>query len=127
FFPDPQTGELHAPRLVDGMLERPSGPTFARDYTPLVSAAGELELDFVIHGDQGPATRWASQVTEGAELVVAGPRGSMLPPENADWYVLGGDETALPAISRWLQALPPAADVTVLAEVQDTADGAYVD
>ncbi|WP_324652169.1 siderophore-interacting protein [Georgenia sp. H159] len=126
FFPDPATGVLNAPRVVDGRLERPAGEVVARDYTPLVTAHGELELDLVVHGDDGPASAWASRVTAGAELVVAGPRGSKLAPEGADWYVLAGDETALPAISRWLGMLPDDADVTVLVEVQDAADEAYL-
>src|SRR5699024_7060168 len=126
FFPDPVTGVLNAPRLVDGMLERPAGEVIARDYTPLVNDAGELELDFVLHGDEGPATIWAAQVTVGAQIVVAGPRGSTLAPRGADWYVIGGDETALPAISRWLDILPDDADVTVLAEVRDADDEAYL-
>lgn len=126
FLPDPVSGVLNAPRIVDGRLERPAGEVVARDYTPLVTPAGELELDFVIHGDHGPASAWASRVVAGAELVVAGPRGSKLPPEGADWYVLGGDETALPAIARWLRILPDDADVTVLAEVQDADDEAYL-
>ncbi|HLV02989.1 siderophore-interacting protein [uncultured Georgenia sp.] len=126
FFPDPDTGVLNAPRVVDGRLERPEGQVIARDYTPLVNEAGQLELDVVIHGDSGPASAWAAGVTEGARIVVAGPRGSKLPPEGADWYVLAGDETALPAISRWLRVLPADADVTVLAEVQDAADEAYL-
>jgi|SRR5690625_785277 len=126
FFPDPQTGELNAPRIVDGALIRPSGPVISRDYTPLVDDDGRLTLDFVVHGDAGPASAWAADATVGAPIVVAGPRGSKLPPENADWYVLAGDETALPAISRWLRTLPADADVTVLAEVQDADDEAYL-
>ena len=126
FFPNPNTGVLNAPRHVDGRLERPAGEVIARDYTPLVNADGALELDVVIHGDAGPASAWATNVSEGAQIVVAGPRGSKLPPEGADWYVLAGDETALPAISRWLRLLPEDADVTVLAEVQDADDEAYL-
>lgn len=126
FFPDPETGVLNAPQIVEGRLERPAGEVHARDYTPLVNEAGELELDFVLHGDDGPATVWASRVAVGSQIVVAGPRGSKLVPGGAEWYVLGGDETALPAISRWLQILPEEADVTVLAEVQDADDEAYL-
>ena len=126
FFPDPLTGVLNAPRIVDGQLVRPAGEVIARDYTPLLSDSGELELDFVLHGDDGPASRWAARVQHGEELVVAGPRGSLLPPQGPDWYVLAGDETALPAISRWLRLLPADADVTVLAEVQDADDEAYL-
>ena len=126
FFPDPATGVLNAPRIVDGMLQRPAGEVISRDYTPMVNAAGELELDFVLHGDDGPASAWAARVTEGSPIVVAGPRGSHLAPQGVARYVLGGDESALPAIARWLQQLPADADVTVLAEVQDSTDEAYL-
>src|SRR5699024_4083598 len=39
--------------------------------------------------------------------------------------VIGGDETALPAIARWLDVLPPEAPVTVLVEVADAEDESY--
>lgn len=125
FFPDPGTGVLNAPRIVDGTLERPAGPVISRDYTPLVREDGVLELDFVIHGDDGPASRWASSAAAGDTLVLAGPRGSHLVPTEVDRYVIGGDETALPAISRWLRALAPDVPVTVLIEVNDAADESY--
>src|SRR5690625_2585718 len=118
-FPNPNTGVLNAPRRVDGRLERPAGEVIARDYTPLVNADGALELDVVIHGDAGPASAWATNVSQGAQIVVAGPRGSKLPPAGADWYVLAGDETALPATPRSLPRLPEAAERTALAAGQD--------
>lgn len=124
FFPDPQTGELNAPRIVDDALVRPAGPVTARDYTPLLHS-GRLELDFVLHGDHGPASRWASRAVPGDSLVVAGPRGSILPPAGPERYVIGGDETALPAISRWLRSIEADLPVTVLAEVQDSSDERY--
>src|SRR5699024_3722268 len=46
-------------------------------------------------------------------------------PRGAGWYVIGGDETALPAISRWLGELGPDALVQVFIEVQDAADESY--
>ncbi|WP_448073707.1 siderophore-interacting protein [Georgenia yuyongxinii] len=127
FFPNPATGELHAPRLTPGGIERPAGvELISRDYTPLVSDDGALELDFYLHGDDGPAAGWAANLGVGDEIVVAGPRGSKLAPTGADWFVLGGDETALPALARWLRTVPPTVPVTVLAEVQDAADEAYL-
>ncbi|MCK6210116.1 siderophore-interacting protein [Georgenia sp. EYE_87] len=128
FFPNPVTGELHAPRVAPGGgIERPQGVELvSRDYTPLVNDDDELELDFFLHGDGGPAAGWAARVTEGDRIVVAGPRGSKLAPTGVDRFVLGGDESALPALSRWLRILPDDADVTVLAEVQDADDEAYL-
>ncbi|WP_043496980.1 siderophore-interacting protein [Georgenia sp. SUBG003] len=127
FFPHPVTGELIAPRVTPHGMERPQGVELvSRDYTPLVNDRGELELDFFLHGDGGPAAGWAARVSEGDEIVVAGPRGSRLVPAGADWFVLGGDETALPALSRWLRILPDSADVTVLVEAHDADDEAYL-
>ena len=125
FFPDPATGELHAPRMTPSGIERPEA-AISRDYTPLVNNDGELELDFFLHGDDGPAAGWATRLSMGDQIVVAGPRGSKLAPQGADWFVLGGDETALPALSRWLQILPDSASVTVLVEAQDAADEPYL-
>ncbi len=106
----------------------PNGPVFAessprpivRDYTPLHfhAAAGELTIDFVLHGD-GPAATWATQAKPGMCLGVGGPRGSLLVPEDFDTYLLIGDETALPAISRRLEEMQPGAQVVVLIEVAD--------
>jgi NADPH-dependent ferric siderophore reductase len=128
FFPNPATGELHAPRATPGGgIERPQGvELISRDYTPLVNDDGELELDFFLHDDGGPAAGWAARVSEGDQIVVAGPRGSKLAPTGADRFVLGGDESALPALSRWLRILPDDADVTVLVEVQGADDEAYL-
>lgn len=126
FFPDPLTGQLHAPRRTPTGIERPPGVELvSRDYTPLVNADGALELDFVIHGDGGPASHWATRAQPGDTIVVAGPRGSHLPPIGAESAVIGGDETALPAISRWLDTLDPDMPVTVIIEVDDAADESY--
>ncbi|KQP09161.1 FAD-binding protein [Pseudorhodoferax sp. Leaf265] len=79
----------------------------ARDYTPrrYDNAARELAIDFALHGD-GPAADWARQAQAGDPLTVAGPRGSFVVPLDFDWYVLVGDETALPAVARRLEELP---------------------
>ncbi|MBX8511226.1 siderophore-interacting protein [Pseudomonas cichorii] len=77
-----------------------------RDYTPrrYDEAAGELDIDFVLHGD-GPAATWAAQAEPGQFLHIAGPRGSMVVPDIFDSYLLIGDETAIPAIARRLESL----------------------
>lgn len=79
----------------------------ARDYTPrrYDNAARELTIDFALHGD-GPAADWARQAQAGDPLTVAGPRGSFVVPLDFDWYLLVGDETALPAVARRLEELP---------------------
>lgn len=95
-------------------MERPP----MRDYTPrrYDAAAGTLEIDFVLHGD-GPASGWAAQAAVGQKLLLGGPRGSMVVPLAFDWYLLMGDETALPAIGRRLEELPAGCKAVVVVEV----------
>lgn len=91
-----------------------------RDYTPRRwdPVAGELDLDFVRHGD-GPAARWAEQVRVGDDLHIAGPKSSLVLPDHIDWVLLAGDETALPAIGRFLDERPTPAPVQVVVEIRD--------
>lgn len=94
-----------------------------RDYTPrrYDAASGELDIDFVLHGD-GPAATWAEQAEPGQFLHIAGPRGSMIVPDIFDSYLLIGDETALPAIARRLEELPANRCALVVMEVADQAE-----
>jgi NADPH-dependent ferric siderophore reductase len=92
----------------------------ARDYTPRRHDAQRLELDidFALHG-HGPAALWAAQATPGQELGVGGPRGSFVVRGGFDWWLLAGDDAALPAIARRLEELPAGARAIVFAEVED--------
>jgi NADPH-dependent ferric siderophore reductase len=89
-----------------------------RDYTPrrIDLAAGELDIDFVLHGD-GPASTWAAQAQPGQHLYIGGPRSSMIVPDIFDSYLLIGDETALPAIARRLEELAAGRRVRVVVDV----------
>ncbi len=73
----------------------------------------ELTLDFVVHGDTGVAGPWAAAVRVGDALVFEGPSGGYRPDAGADWHLMVGDESALPAIAASLEALPPGARVVV--------------
>lgn len=94
-----------------------------RHYTPrrFDAASKELDIDFFLH-DDGPASNWAAQAKPGQTVGVGGPRGSRVVPADFDWYLLMGDETALPAIARRLEELPPDAQAIVLIEVADLSD-----
>lgn len=93
-----------------------------RDYTPrrYDAAAGELDIDFVLH-HEGPATDWANHAEPGHFLGIAGPRGSFVIPAAFDWHLLIGDETAIPAIGRRLEELPAAAKAIVLVQTMTDA------
>ncbi len=94
-----------------------------REYTPRAfdTRKGELTIDFVLHGE-GPAASWAAQAGPGDWLALGGPRGSRQVPADFDHYVFVGDETALPAIGRWIESLPGSARATVIAEVPESGD-----
>ncbi|RBY78166.1 siderophore-interacting protein [Geodermatophilus sp. TF02-6] len=80
---------------------------------------GEVEIDFVLHGD-GPAAAWAAAAGPGATVAVAG--GGPLGERPAGWLLLAGDETALPAITRILAEAAPGTRGLALVEVADVAE-----
>jgi NADPH-dependent ferric siderophore reductase len=106
-------GGPDAPALPEGTVVSPM-----RDFTPRRhdAASGELVIDFAIH-EAGPATEWAAAARPGSVLGVGGPRGSFVVTDDFDWYLLIGDETALPAIGRRLEELRPGVRTIVVATV----------
>jgi NADPH-dependent ferric siderophore reductase len=78
-------------------------------------AARRVEIDFVLHGDSGPASTWAMNAQPGDVVAMIGPGGRGI--RSAEWLLIAGDETALPAIGRILERLPESARGVVLVEV----------
>lgn len=81
--------------------------------------AGELDVDFVMHGD-GAASSWAENARPGDVIGIGGPGGLDVRP--ADWYLFAGDHTALPAISRILEKLPADAKGEVLIHIPGASE-----
>lgn len=73
-----------------------------RDWDP---ATRQLTIDFVAHGDVGYAGRWAQRASVGDRLQMAGPSGGYRPDPTADWHLMVGDESALPAIAASMEVL----------------------
>ncbi|MEW9307377.1 siderophore-interacting protein [Labrys neptuniae] len=69
------------------------------------AATGWLDIDFVLHAHAGPACNFALQAKPGDICGISGPCG--LGVKKASRYLLAGDETALPAIARIAETLPP--------------------
>ncbi|SCL32463.1 NADPH-dependent ferric siderophore reductase, contains FAD-binding and SIP domains [Micromonospora nigra] len=90
----------------------------------------EVDVDLVLHGDGGPATRWARRVRPGDEIAILGPDagyggdhgGVEFRPPSTGCLLLAGDETAVPAIGAICERLPLDARGRVLLEVPETAD-----
>lgn len=107
------------------MPRRPITRTYSvRRYDAL---AGELDVDFVLHGDEGPASRWARRARPGDRLGIAGPGGPEPMLGRAEWYLLAGDLTALPAIGALLESLPATARGHAIVAVPDAADEQRLD
>jgi NADPH-dependent ferric siderophore reductase len=114
----------HWPQVArDGRIVWPQGShgVSLRSYTARRQDAGrgEVEVDFVLHGD-GPAATWAAAARPGAVLAVAS--AAPLGHSPAAEVLLAGDETALPAISRILAEAPPHTRGLALLEVADAAE-----
>lgn len=92
-----------------------------RDYTPRAFDETSLTLDFAVH-QAGPATDWAIGAGPGDLLTIGGPRGSAVVTGAFDWWLLIGDETALPAIGRWAEELPAGARLTTLVAIPSVDD-----
>jgi NADPH-dependent ferric siderophore reductase len=120
----PQPGVTY-PEPLDMKALRGSMPAedlpVVRTYTALYPdlEAGTLAIDFVTHGDLGVAGPWAQAAQPGDRLLVNGPGGAYAPDPAADWHLLVGDESAVPAITAALEALPADAVARVVVLVDD--------
>ncbi|MBL7253950.1 siderophore-interacting protein [Paractinoplanes lichenicola] len=77
----------------------------------------EMWVDFVVHGDEGIAGPWAAAAKPGDVVRFMGPGGGYSPSPQADWHLLAGDESALPAIAAALEGMPAGARVRAYVEI----------
>ncbi len=117
--PEPnETREHFQERLING----PS--PVRRTYTVrhFNSDTKELDIDFVAHGDNGPASRWANQATPGDFLGFAGPSTPKVTHFNADWYIVAADPSAIPVAAVTLEAMPRDAKGVAVFEITSSED-----
>jgi NADPH-dependent ferric siderophore reductase len=115
---------LPKPGETEIAMPDPDGPRpTMRTYTPRRFNADtrELDVEFFVHGE-GPASTWASRAEVGHKLIIAGPGRSYAVDEQAPWFILAGDESAIPAIATILEQLPPTTEAIVFIEVSDPAE-----
>lgn len=90
----------------------------------------QLVVDFVAHGDSGPASRWISQAALGQTLLIVAPDArSGVPAGGYEWkpgrattLLIAGDETAVPAVCAILESLDSDARGSIFLEVPTAAD-----
>jgi NADPH-dependent ferric siderophore reductase len=126
FFPPDPTDASWVPTVEDSKVvfsdEHPKPPN--HEYTPrrYDAEAGELDIDFVVHGD-GPASNWAANAKPGHYLGLSGPRRSrVINEDDVDWYLLAGDDTGLPSIARRLEELPAGKTAIAVLEVANVEE-----
>ena len=93
-----------------------------RTYTVRYQRDDEIDVDFVLHHDGGPAANWAATVKPGETIEVRGPGPKKLVDTTADWFLIVGDMTALPAISVNIESLPANAKGHAVIEITDEGD-----
>jgi NADPH-dependent ferric siderophore reductase len=83
----------------------------------------EVDVDFALHGDLGPASRWAQRAQPGDAVSILAPttrdNGGIEfdLPDGTGWVLLAADETALPALANILAELPAGIPVRAFVEV----------
>ncbi|MEV0282881.1 siderophore-interacting protein [Kribbella sp. NPDC050820] len=138
----PNGGELKLPVGPDWYTQwcaQPADERFImRTYTvrALRPEVAEIDIEFVLHGVNGPASAWVSEAEPGDQLGLILPfavdttstKGLLhsgvdyVPPATSIRRVLVADETALPALAGILEQLPAAVHATVFVEVPDIRD-----
>ncbi|GLX12176.1 siderophore-interacting protein [Pseudomonas straminea] len=99
-----------------------SDKNLVRTYTVRQQRVDQFDVDFVLHEDAGPASQWAMAARPGDSILVGGPGPKKLVDNSADWFLVIGDMTALPAISVNLEQLPADARGHAVIEVIDAQD-----
>lgn len=84
--------------------------------------AGELDVDFVAHGENGIAGPWAQRAQAGEQVALIDQGRGFDPLDDATDFLLVGDESALPAIAGILRDLPRTATGVAIIEIPSTAD-----
>lgn len=117
-FPEDQESAYVKLNLPQPGEERP----LIRTYTISAQRQDEIDIDFVLHDGASPATSWALEAQAGDQIRVGGPGPKKLINNTADWFLLAGDMTALPAITVNLASLPENARGYAVIEVNEDAD-----
>ncbi len=106
------------------VLEDGLGGAISRTYTVrrFRKAHKELDIDFFIHDQPGPASSWATNAAPGDTIVFKGPSSPKLVNTDSNWVLLAGDMSAMPALEANLERLPSDTKGIVVFEIVSPED-----
>ena len=87
----------------------------------------ELDIDFVAHGDNGPASRWATHAKAGDFLGFMGPGAPKVTDFSADWYLVAADPSSIPVAAATLESMPRDAKGIAIFEAPEIDDQQAID
>ncbi|WP_420041466.1 siderophore-interacting protein [Gordonia sp. MP11Mi] len=130
FFPRDDQRQLRMPTvsndawLAQFLLQPKSRRPWVRNYTVrrFRRDSLELDIDFVRHRDGGPASAWAERVQPGTPAGIFDEGMCFLPPDDIQWQLLIGDESAVPAVLAILETAPDDMPAAVYLEVPHADD-----
>ncbi|MGZ0151915.1 siderophore-interacting protein [Kribbella sp. WER1] len=98
-----------------------------RTFTIRAQRGDLIDVEFALHGDTGPASAWARSARPGSKLGIIGPEPAdqktlLYTPVDADWQLLAGDETAVPALTTIIESLPAGTTARAFVQVPDAGD-----
>ena len=118
-----QSRQEFATQLADG----PKLVTRTYTIRHVRSEPSEIDIDFVAHGDEGPASAWALRAEPGGFCGFTGPGKVKLTDFYADWYLLAADMSALPVVAATLEAMPRDAKGLAVFEITSEEDRQAID
>lgn len=130
FLPRPDQESLRLPTRSSGLwyvqylaTPRPKRP-FVRNYTVRAVRPDlrELDVDLVVHGDEGPASQFALTARPGDRVGLLDQGVGYNPRVEHDWTLVVADETGLPAVAGICESLPDDARGVAVVEIPDAAD-----
>ncbi|MGW0894563.1 siderophore-interacting protein [Saccharopolyspora sp. NPDC002578] len=109
--------------MAELLLLPKSRRPWVRNYTVrrIRPELGELDVEFALHGD-APASDWARRARPGDPAGIFDMGITYLPPADAAWQLLVGDESAVPAILAILEHAPESLVADVFLEVPESGD-----
>ena len=115
----PAPGESELRGLEDGHFKSRMRTYTIRHVRP---SKEEIDIDFVVHGDEGVVGPWASRAAPGDQILMSRPGMLKYTPDGADGFLFAADLAALPAAAAMLERLPRDAFGEAFFEIPSDAD-----